>query len=291
MAFCDLQLHSTHSDGTDTPRRIVELAREAGLLAIALTDHDTTTGLAEARAAGAELGVRVISGVEITCEYGGKSMDMLGYCFDSGADELQAKLALIQEGRRERNVEIIGKLNALGFDISYEEVVAEADKADGKIVGRPHFATVMIRKGIVAERQEAFDKYLAEGGAAYVPKLAVSPEECVQMLQDAGGLAVLAHPKLVRFPKDKGIRDLLAGLKERGLAGLECYYSLHSDEETAMYLELAKEFGLLVTGGSDYHGGNKPEIRVGTGLGNLRVPVECAEALVAAAAGGVRGEG
>jgi predicted metal-dependent phosphoesterase TrpH len=284
MAFCDLQLHSTHSDGTDTPRRIVELAAAAGLAAIALTDHDTTTGLTESKAAGEELGVRVISGVEITCEYGGKSMDMLGYCFDSGADELQAKLARIQEGRRERNLEIIGKLNALGHDITYDEVAAEADKADGKIVGRPHFATVMIRKGIVTERQEAFDKFLAEGGSAYVPKLAVSPEECVQMLQEAGGLAVLAHPKLVRFPKDKGIRDLLQALKGAGLAGIECYYSLHSDEETATYLELAKEFDLLVTGGSDYHGNNKPEISVGTGMGNLRVPVECAERLMAAAA-------
>jgi len=280
MQYCDLQTHSTHSDGTDSPRRIVELASEAGLGAIALTDHDTTTGLAEAKAAGEEFGIRVISGVEITCEYGGKSMDMLGYCFDSGADQLQAQLAIIQEGRKSRNLEIIGKLNALGFDITYEEVAAEADKADGKIVGRPHFATVMIRKGIVQERQEAFDKYLAEGGAAYVQKLAVSPDECVEMLRSAGGLAVLAHPKLVRFPKDKSIRDLLTDLKAAGLAGIECYYSLHSDEETAMYLELAKEFDLIVTGGSDYHGGNKPEIRVGTGMGNLRVPMACAEALL-----------
>lgn len=279
MSYCDLQLHSTHSDGTETPRRIVELAREAGLKAIALTDHDTTTGLPEAHAAGRELGVEVISGVEITCEYGGKSMDMLGYCFDSGADQLQAELSRIQEGRRQRNLEIIGKLNALGHDITYEEVAAEADKADGKIVGRPHFATVMIRKGIVTERQEAFDKFLAEGGAAYVQKLAVSPQECVQMLKAAGGLAVLAHPKLVRFPKDKTIRDLLGDLKDAGLVGLECYYSLHSDEETAMYLELAREYGLLVTGGSDFHGGNKPEISVGIGMGNLRVPYECAAAL------------
>jgi len=280
MQYCDLQTHSTHSDGTDSPRRIVELASDAGLGAIALTDHDTTTGLAEAKAAGEEFGIQVISGVEITCEYGGKSMDMLGYCFDSGADQLQAQLAVIQEGRRSRNLEIIGKLNALGFDITYEEVAAEADKTDGKIVGRPHFATVMIRKGIVQERQEAFDKYLAEGGAAYVQKLAVSPEECVDMLKSAGGLAVLAHPKLVRFPKDKNIRDLLTDLKAAGLAGIECYYSLHSDEETAMYLDLAKEFDLLVTGGSDYHGGNKPEIRVGIGMGNLKVPMACAEALL-----------
>lgn len=283
MSYCDLQLHSTHSDGTDSPRRIVELAREAGLAAIALTDHDTTTGLSEARAAGAELGVQIISGVEITCEFGGKSMDMLGYCFDSGADELQARLTVIQEGRLARNLEIIGKLNALGHNISYDEVAAEADKADGKIVGRPHFATVMIRHGIVQERQEAFDKYLAEGGATYVQKLAVSPEECVEMLRSAGGLAVLAHPKLIRFPKDIGIRDLLEALKAKGLAGLECYYSLHSEEEMQMYLDLAREFDLLPTGGSDYHGGNKPEISVGTGLGNLRVPMACAEGLLAAA--------
>jgi predicted metal-dependent phosphoesterase TrpH len=280
MPYCDLQLHSTHSDGTDAPARLVELAVEAGLAAMALTDHDTTTGLAEAREAAAAAGITFISGVEITCEFGGKSMDMLGYCFDSGADGLQEKLARIQEGRRERNLEIIGKLNALGHDITYDEVAAEADKTDGKIVGRPHFATVMIRKGIVQERQEAFDKYLAEGGSAYVPKLAVSPEECVSMLAEAGGLAVLAHPKLIRFPRGQDIRDLLTALKAAGLAGLECYYSLHSAEETEAYLELAREFDLLPTGGSDYHGGNKPEIKVGSGMGDLRVPMECAEGLL-----------
>jgi predicted metal-dependent phosphoesterase TrpH len=281
MAFCDLQMHSTHSDGTDAPARLVQLAKEAGLVAMALTDHDTTTGLAEARAAAAAAGIQFISGVEITCEYGGKSMDMLGYRFDAGADGLQAKLARIQEGRRERNLEIIAKLNSLGHEITYEEVAAEADKADGKIVGRPHFATVMIRHGIVQERQEAFDKYLAEGGAAYVQKLAVSPEECVAMLEEAGGLAVLAHPKLIRFPKGEDIRSLLTALKAAGLAGLECYYSLHTPEETEQYLELAREFDLVATGGSDYHGGNKPEIKVGTGMGDLRVPAECAERLLA----------
>ena len=276
-------MHSTHSDGTDTPSRLVELASEAGLAAIALTDHDTTTGVAEAMEAGRQKGLRVLSGVEITCEYGGKSMDMLGFCFDSGAAELQKQLDRIQQGRRERNLEIIGKLNALGFDITYDEVAAEADKTDGKIVGRPHFATVMIRKGIVTERQEAFDKYLAEGGAAYVQKLAVSPGECTAMIRNAGGVAVLAHPKLVRFPAGEDIDSLLTNLKNAGLEGLECYYSLHSEEETTCYLELAKKYELLVTGGSDYHGGNKPEIKVGTGMGNLRVPVECADKLEARA--------
>lgn len=284
MAYCDLQLHSTHSDGTDSPRRIVELAKEAGLSAIALTDHDTTTGVDEAKTAGEELGIQVISGVEITCEYGGKSMDMLCYCFDSGAAQLQAQLNRIQEARKERNLEIIAKLHSLGLDMTYDEVSAEADKTDGKIVGRPHFATVMIRKGFVDERQEAFDKYLAEGGAAYVPKLAFSPEECVEMVKSAGGLAVLAHPKLIRFPKDQTIDNLLKNLKDVGLEGLECYYSLHQDEETAFYLEKAKQYGLLVTGGSDYHGGNKPEIKVGVGLGNLRIPYECAEKLIERAA-------
>lgn len=280
MQYCDLQLHSTHSDGTETPRRLVELAHEAGLSAMSLTDHDTTTGLPEARAAAAEFGITFISGVEITCEYGGKSMDMLGYCFDAGADTLQEKLSRIQEGRRERNLEIIAKLNGLGHDISYDEVAAEADKTDGKIVGRPHFATVMIRKGIVKERQEAFDRFLAEGGAAYVQKLAVSPEECVQMLTEAGGLAVLAHPKLIRFPAGKDIRDLLAAMKEAGLVGLECYYSMHTPKETRFYLNLAKEFDLLPTGGSDFHGGNRTEVKVGVGMGDLRVPLSCAEGLI-----------
>lgn len=282
MTTCDLHMHSTHSDGTDSPRRLVEMAREKGLAAIAVTDHDTFSAVEEAKAAGAELGVRVLSGVEISVEYAGKTVHMLGYCFDRGAQTLNQKLGEILKGREERNIQIVKKLNALGMeDLTYEEIAAEAG---GKVVGRPHFAAVMIRKGFVKERQEAFDKYLAKGAAAYMDRLRFGPEDSVAMIREAGGVAVLAHPKLVRFPEGETLEDLVKSLVDVGLGGIECHYSLHTPEETQQYLELAKKYNLVVTGGSDYHGRNKPTISMGSGEGNLQVPIECADALEAAAA-------
>jgi 3',5'-nucleoside bisphosphate phosphatase len=205
----------------------------------------------------------------------------LGYCFDTGADALNAKLAEILKGREERNVQIVQKLNALGMDVSYDEIKAEAG---GKVVGRPHFAAVMIRKGFIKERQEAFDKYLAKGAAAYVDRLRFGPEDSVAMIREAGGVAVLAHPKLVRFPENECLDDLVKSLADAGLGGIECHYSLHTPEETAQYLGIAKRYGLVATGGSDYHGKNKPTIQMGTGEGALSVPLECADALEAKAA-------
>jgi predicted metal-dependent phosphoesterase TrpH len=281
MTLCDLHMHSTHSDGTDSPRALVEIAKQKGLAAIAVTDHDTFSAVEEAKAAGAELGVRVLSGVEISVEYAGKTVHMLGYCFDAGADTLREKLGAILKGREERNIQIVKKLNDLGMDITYDEIASEAG---GKVVGRPHFAAVMIRKGHVKERQEAFDKYLAKGAAAYMDRLRFGPEDSVAMIREAGGLAVLAHPKLVRFPEGEVVEDLVRSLTDVGLGGIECYYSLHTPEETQQYLGLAKKYNLVVTGGSDYHGRNKPTISMGTGEGALQVPIACADELEAKAA-------
>ncbi len=283
MHYCDLHMHSTQSDGTDSPRRLVEMAKDQGLAAIALTDHDTFSGVEEAKAAGAELGVRVLSGVEISVEYGGKTVHMLGYCFDGGADTLNAKLGEILQGREDRNRQIVQKLQGLGMDITYEEIAAEAG---GKVVGRPHFAAVMIRKGFVQERQEAFDKYLAKGAAAYMDRLRFGPEDSVAMVREAGGIAVLAHPKLVRFPEGENLEGLVQELVDAGLGGIECHYSLHTPEETQEYLRLAEKYNLVVTGGSDYHGRNKPTIRMGSGEGTLQVPLSCADALEAKAGAG-----
>ena len=284
MTLCDLHMHSTHSDGTDSPRRLVEMAKEKGLAAIAVTDHDTFSAVDEAKAAGKELGVRVLSGVEISVEYAGKTVHMLGYCFDAGAGTLKVKLDEILQGRDERNHQIVQKLNDLGMELSYDEIKAEAG---GKVVGRPHFAAVMIRKGFIKERQEAFDKYLAKGAAAYVDRLRFGPEDSVAMIREAGGVAVLAHPKLVRFPEGEKLEDLVKSLADTGLGGIECHYSLHSPEETQQYLELAKRYNLVVTGGSDYHGRNKPTIQMGIGEGNLAVPIQCADELEAKAAASV----
>lgn len=281
MPLCDLHMHSTHSDGTDSPRRLVELAREAGLETIAVTDHDTTSAIAEAQAAGEELGVRVLSGVEISVEHYGRTVHLLGYCFDSGVEKLQAALTAILEGREVRNRKIIEKLNELGIPVTYEMVVAESG---GMVVGRPHFAAALLKMNAVTTRQEAFDQYLGAGGRAHVDRFQFSLQQGVELVRDAGGIAVLAHPKQVRLGPEETLEGLVDSLVHAGLGGIECYYSTHSPEETEMFLNLANAHDLIVTGGSDYHGNNKPDIRIGTGKGSLAVPASCAAALCERAA-------
>jgi predicted metal-dependent phosphoesterase TrpH len=276
MNACDLHLHSTASDGTFTPTQVVELAREKGLEAIALTDHDSLAGVAEAKDAGKRLGIRVLSGVEISVEYVSKTVHMLAYCFDAGSAVLQAAMAKLVEGRDERNRKIVKRLAELGMTVDYDEVVAEAS---GDVVARPHFARVLIRQGYVADMQEAFDKYLARGCPAYCERLRFSPDDAVALIREAGGVSVLAHPKFIVLHEGENLDDLVRTLKKAGLAGIECHYSLHSEEETAEYLELAERYDLIVTGGSDFHGDAKDGIEMGTGLGNLHVPVSCADAL------------
>lgn len=279
--YCDLHMHSTHSDGTLSPRQLVTTAIEKGLCAIAVTDHDTFSGVAEAQAAGAEMGVRVISGVEISVEYGSKTVHMLGYCFDAGVEKLRTGLDQILAGRNARNVKIVRKLNELGMAVTLEEI---EDEAGGTVVGRPHIANVLIRRGYVKERQEAFDKYLAKGAAAYEERLKFSPVDAVGMIRKAGGVAVLAHPKYVPLQPAEDIEAVVKTLVDAGLGGIECHYSTHTPEETARYLELAEKYNLIVTGGTDFHGANKPDIQMGRGLGNLRVPLSCADALECKAA-------
>lgn len=276
-AWCDLHMHSTHSDGTDTPRRLVEMAAERGLGAIAVTDHDTTSALEEAKEAGRELGVTVLSGVEISVDHHGRTVHLLGYCFDSGVERLRAGLNTLLEGRNARNLCIIEKLNELGVPITYEDVVKEAG---GKVVGRPHFAAAMVKCGAVATTQEAFDQYLATGGRAYVDRLQFSLKDAVAMVREAGGVAALAHPKLVRLGPNEDLDTLVKSLADAGMAALECYYSTHTPEETELYVRMAEKYGLVATGGSDYHGANKPDLTLGWGRGDLRVPMSCAEKLI-----------
>lgn len=279
MSYCDLHLHSTHSDGSLTPRELVQMALQKKLSAIAVTDHDTVSGVAEAKAAGAELQLTVLSGVEISVEYGSKTVHVLGYCFEGGEQGLREKLEILVRGRDERNAKIVGRLNELGIGITLEDVEAEAR---GNVVGRPHFANVMVRRGFVADFQEAFDRFLAKGAPAYFDRLRFLPAHAIAMIQEAGGIAVLAHPKFVPLREGETLDEVVRTLVDAGLKGIEAYYSLHDDRETREYLELAKRYGLLVTGGTDFHGAVKSEILIGSGLGALQVPAECASALLRA---------
>ncbi len=268
MSRIDLHLHTTHSDGSQSPAEVVRLAHEAGVSALAITDHDITTGLPEAIAAGQELGIEIIPGIEISSRHGESELHVLGYFLKWEDAQLNARLMTLRESRHRRNPKIIELLQAAGIDITYDEVRAVAGSDS---VGRPHIARVLMDKKVVTTAKEAFDRFLAEGKAAYVPRDLPAPVDAIRWIKDAGGLAVLAHPTWVKTTEGT-LTDLARQLKEQGLDGVEVHYSTHTPRQTRTYLSLAKQLGLLVTGGSDFHGMTKPDIEVGIGKGSLHVP-------------------
>lgn len=276
MKRIDLHTHTTASDGTFSPAELVRLAQRLGLAAVAVTDHDTANGLDEALEAGRALGIEVVPGIEISAEFQPGTMHMLGYFIQPDRPDFAEKLRVLQEARRDRNPIIAAKLNALGLKITMDEVRAAAGSEQ---VGRPNFARVLLDKGYVSSLGEAFDRYLTKGGPAYVDKFRLSPAESVELIHQGRGLAVLAHP----FTLDLGgqaLDTLVADLAASGLDGLEAYYPEHDSDQTRACLELAARHGLAVTGGSDFHGDNKPEVALGSGFQeNLAVPAELLEAL------------
>jgi predicted metal-dependent phosphoesterase TrpH len=267
----DLHCHTTASDGSLSPRELVAMAAAQGVRTLAVTDHDTVDGLPEALAAGAEFGVEVIPGVEFSAECWPGTMHLLGYGFAPDAPSLLEKLTSLRRRRDDRNPKIVARLCELGFDLTMEEVVATAG---GKVIGRPHIGHAMVRKGYVASVDEAFKLYLDRGAAAYVRAESIDPADAIDAVRRAGGVAVLAHPYQLRPPDDAALERMVLSLKDAGLEGIEVYYSLHRPEQTAFYRELALRHGLLMTGGSDFHGASKPNITLGIGCGGLRVPPE-----------------
>jgi predicted metal-dependent phosphoesterase TrpH len=239
---------------------VVRLARDAGLRAFALTDHDTVDGLEEAIQAGGELGVEVVPGVEISARFTGDTMHILGYFLEYKSGELDARLTVLKAARAERNPQIIAKLNALGIPVTMEQV---RGLSGGGQVGRPHIARALLEGRYVKTFQEAFDRYLKRGRPAYVEKFRFPPEEAINMIREAKGIPVLAHPFTLGLGSATALQTLLQNLKSLGLAGIEVFYSDHSREQEALYLKQARELDLLVTGGSDFHGQNKPEISLG----------------------------
>ena len=278
MSRLDLHLHTTFSDGSRTPTDVLTLAGKAQVSALAITDHDTVAGLPEAIAAGRSLGIEVIPGIELSSRWGQMELHILGYFLDWNDRELQRELTRFQDARHVRNPRIIEKLNALGIDLTYEEV---RSLAGNDSVGRPHIARVLIEKGYVTSAKEAFDRYLADGAAAYVPRELPEPAEAMAVIRAARGIPVLAHPSWL--DRSEGIYKICEQLKAVGLAGIEVHYSSHRPEQTAAYLEVARRLDLLVTGGSDFHGVTKPEVEVGIGRGQLKVPEALLEPLRKAA--------
>lgn len=267
MSRIDLHLHTTHSDGSCSTREVMNFAKQAGVVALAITDHDIIDGVPEATAIGKELGIDVVPGIEISSRLGDNELHILGYFLDWTDALLAQRLKTLRDSRHLRNPRIVQRLNELGIPMTYDEVRALAGTES---VGRPHIARLLMEKKFVTSAKEAFDRYLANGRPAFVDRELPQPAEAVQWIRDAGGVPVLAHPTWVRTSAD-GLRTLVRDLKGMGLGGIEVHYSTHTPSQTNEYLELARQCDLLVTGGSDFHGVTKPDIEVGIGRGQLKV--------------------
>jgi hypothetical protein len=274
----DLHTHSVRSDGTDPPERVAELAAAVGLRAFALTDHDTTAGLAAAGRRAAELGVELVPGCEVSCAFGDRSAHVLVYFLGDAGTPLHEELARLRDDRVTRNRRLVERLASLGVPVTYDEVVAEAGGEEN--LGRPHFAAVLVRNGAAADRQDAFDRWLGQGRPGYVPKARLTPAEVAALATASGAVAVLAHPFTLGLdPPD--LRAAVTELAAAGFGGLEAYYGRYTPAERAGLVSLAAQADLVATGGSDYHGAAKPDLAVGTGRGDLKVPDAVLERLAA----------
>ena len=272
---CDLHVHSTCSDGTVAPAEVVRRAKAANLAAVALTDHDTFDGVAEALDAGRRLGIRVVAGIELSLPHTG-TFHMIGLSVDPSSARLAAVAELLNDGRGPRNREIVAKLVALGVEITIDEVEAEAC---GDVVARPHVARVLVKKRVVGSIQEAFDRFLKKGAPAYADRTRVELSDAVAAIREAGGASVVCHPFTLGFDDDDAIRAELQRLAAAGVDAVEVRCGRSTPAEIARWEALALGAGLLPSGGSDFHGDNKPDLKIGTGRGKMRIPIEWLEAL------------
>ena len=273
MKRIDLHVHTTASDSTASPAEAVRLAKEAGLSAIAITDHDTVSGYAEAAEAGKKYGVEVVPGIEISTKYG-RAVHILGYYIDPDSDKLAPVLEWVVHDRDERNRKMAELMAADGLPVSYEEM----HRRFGAVIGRPHFAEVLVELGLAKDIRDAFDRYVEKGQKYYLPRNFLSIERSIEIIREAGGVPVLAHPFQYKLD-DAGLRELIEHCMESGLQGMECRYSGYSVEQIKYLGRLAEEYGLIKTGGSDFHGDNKRHISIGTGTGHLEVPYKYLEKL------------
>lgn len=279
--FVDLHSHTTASDGLNTPRELVELAFKAGLCAIAVTDHDTIAGTQEALCAGKEYGIIVIPGCEISSMTPYGEMHIVGLWTPPDSMVLKAELQSFRSRRNERNQAILERFNTLNMPLSMEEIEAFAN---GDSIGRPHIAAALIARGYVRSKEEAFEKFLAKGKAAYVPRMLPTPEEAVKLLHSVGAVTVLAHPMLLGAPLS-WIEQQAASLKEYGLHAVEAYHSEHSMSDIRNCVDMASRLGLALSGGSDFHGDAHSGRQLGRGKGGLRIPVSVLHTLYALRAG------
>jgi predicted metal-dependent phosphoesterase TrpH len=274
----DLHTHSSYSDGTAGPAEVVAAGVRRRLTALALTDHDTLDGIAEARQAADLAGLPFVPGVELSVGWNAREMHLLAYWIEPGPGPLQDRLPEIRRGREDRNVQIVEALDELGYDVTMEEIRGIA--GDG-VVGRPHFAVALMRRNVVGSIAEAFDRFLAKGRPAYRPRMRLPAAEAVVLARRSGGVTSVAHPHTLA-DDTAGFEAAFSAFAALGITGVECHYVEYAPDCRRRLVSIARSAGLVPTGGSDYHGGNKPGIDVGVGRGDLAVPDEVLEELAAA---------
>ena len=278
----DLHIHSTASDGTLTPQEILTQAQNLQLGAIAITDHDTLDGSKNALSIGIPSSVKFLTGVEISSEpppsfSSAGSFHILGYAVDVDHPQLNHTLSMLRDSRNRRNPQILKLLSLFGIKITLDEV---RNLAGNSQLGRPHIAQLMVEKGYVPSIDAAFDEYLGNGKPAYVDRFRFECEDTIKAILKAGGIPVLAHPLLLGIKENDILEDMIAVLTEMGLKGIEVYYPEHTKNLIEYYSRLASHYNLLMTGGTDFHGDIKPEIKMGIGKGNFFVPYELYEKLI-----------
>lgn len=273
--YIDLHVHSTASDGTCTPSELVQLAKKQDLYAFALTDHDTVSGIEEAIQASKQTDIKVIPGIEMSAVYHGQDIHILGYGIAYKDEMFLKKIQEYQNARINRNEKMITLLQDYGFDIDTTQLYAMFPNA---VLTRAHFAKYLYEKGYIKSTKEAFDKYIGSGCPCYLPKKEVELKEALNCILQAKGYPVLAHPMLYHMD-EKALDQLISNLAQLGLKGIEAIYSTNNSYDELLTRKLAKKYSLFITGGSDFHGSNKPHIQLGIGKGNLKIPYELLENL------------
>lgn len=268
MDKVDLHVHTTASDGSYDPKYVVSMAAMQGLKAIAITDHDTMAGIQEAGEAGAMMNVTIIPGIEISSDYHGTDVHVLGYFLDENAQPLKEYEEWVRKTRRDRIEQMIQRLQKKGFDITMEQIEAANP---GAVLGRPHIAQRLIEQGAVASVKEAFRRYLDTGRSCYVPREKIPFTQAADLIHRCGGVAVLAHPLQYKYDRSK-LEALVKDASMAGFKGMEIFYPGYDRADQERLFDLAEKYSLLPTGGSDFHGTSKPDIQLGTGTGDLTVP-------------------
>ena len=271
--LADFHVHSTFSDGTCTPTQDVALAASKGLRAMALTDHDTLEGIDEALTAGKTYGIEVIPGIEFSCAYEGIDIHVVGLDVPHDDDFFSSFVRRSKKARYDRNLQMIDMMAADGIDISADQMIEEFGD---QMWTRSHFARHLIKKGVVSEVSEAFHGYIGNNDKYFVPRVSANPVNVVELIRESGAIPVLAHPFQYKMETD-ALLSMIRLLKEHGLLAVEAYYSTHTPQQTDEVLRFTSELDLCVSGGSDFHGKNKPLIDLGTGMGNLKVPYRLIE--------------